>query len=123
MVSLNFSFERKSNEFSSPNCRCEISKSNCTRNLAVEKTISELPIQCDHCLQIFLRSEIKGHQSQTCPDRFVDLLDLLRIFLLSLLIDQQYAIIPCWVALGTDHFMHYHHISMFVNIPRKMVWN
>lgn len=53
----------------SPNCRCEISKSNCTRNLAVEKTISELPIQCDHCLKIFLRSEIKCHQSQTCPDR------------------------------------------------------
>ncbi len=54
---------------SSPNCRCEISKSNCTRNLAVEKTISELPIQCDYCLQIFLRSEIKIHQTQNCSDR------------------------------------------------------
>mgnify|MGYP001036457520 FL=1 len=57
--------------FSSPNCRCEISKSNCTRNLAVEKTISELPIQCDYCLQTYLRAEIKTHQTQNCSDRFV----------------------------------------------------
>jgi hypothetical protein len=37
----------------------------------VEKTISELPIQCDYCLQIYLRAEIKIHQLQNCPDRFV----------------------------------------------------
>jgi hypothetical protein len=55
--------------FFSPTCRCEISKLNCTRNLAVEKTISELPIQCHYCLQIFLRSEIKKHQSENCLDR------------------------------------------------------
>ncbi|CAF3036169.1 unnamed protein product [Rotaria sp. Silwood2] len=60
----------KDEQTTCPNCRCEISKSNCTRNLAVEKTISELPIQCDYCLQIFLRSEIKTHQSQNCLDRF-----------------------------------------------------
>ncbi|CAF3942954.1 unnamed protein product [Rotaria sp. Silwood2] len=59
----------KDEQTTCPNCRCEISKSNCTRNLAVEKTISELPIQCDYCLQIFLRSEIKTHQSQNCLDR------------------------------------------------------
>ncbi|CAF0946343.1 unnamed protein product [Rotaria sordida] len=59
----------KDEQATCPNCRCEISKSNCTRNLAVEKTISELPIQCDYCSKIFLRSEIKIHQSQHCPDR------------------------------------------------------
>jgi len=59
----------KDEQTTCPNCRCEISKANCTRNLAVEKTISELPIQCDYCLQIFLRSEIRTHQSQNCPQR------------------------------------------------------
>ncbi|CAF1287917.1 unnamed protein product [Adineta steineri] len=59
----------KDEQTTCPNCRCEISKTNCTRNLAVEKTISELPIQCHHCFQIFLRSEIKLHQSENCPDR------------------------------------------------------
>jgi len=55
--------------FSSPNCRCDISKSNCTRNLAVEKTISELPIQCDYCFETYLRSEINIHQTENCRDR------------------------------------------------------
>ncbi|CAF1279424.1 unnamed protein product [Rotaria magnacalcarata] len=59
----------KDEQTTCPNCRCEISKSNCTRNLAVEKTISELPIQCDYCSKIFIRSEIKIHQSQNCPER------------------------------------------------------
>lgn len=59
----------KDEQTTCPNCRCEISKTNCTRNLAVEKTISELPIECDHCHHIYLRSEIKVHQNQNCPDR------------------------------------------------------
>jgi hypothetical protein len=29
-----------------PNCRVEISKNNATRNLAVEKAVSELPSEC-----------------------------------------------------------------------------
>lgn len=29
-----------------PNCRVEISKSNASRNLAVEKAVSELPNEC-----------------------------------------------------------------------------
>ncbi|CAF0810447.1 unnamed protein product [Didymodactylos carnosus] len=52
-----------------PNCRCEINKSNCCRNLAVEKAISELPILCEYCLNTLLRYEIKIHQSQLCTDR------------------------------------------------------
>ncbi|CAF1552737.1 unnamed protein product [Adineta ricciae] len=59
----------KDEQTTCPNCRCEISKSNCTRNLAVEKTISELPIECDYCHKIFLRSEIKLHQAENCSDR------------------------------------------------------
>ncbi|CAF0891772.1 unnamed protein product [Adineta ricciae] len=59
----------KDEQTTCPNCRCEISKSNCTRNLAVEKTISELPIQCDYCLQTYLRSEIKAHRIQNCAER------------------------------------------------------
>lgn len=59
----------KDEQTTCPNCRCEISKSNCTRNLAVEKTISELPIQCDYCFETYLRSEINIHQTENCRDR------------------------------------------------------
>ncbi|UJR16195.1 hypothetical protein I4U23_003105 [Adineta vaga] len=59
----------KDEQTTCPNCRCEISKSNCIRNLAAEKTISELPIECHYCRQIFLRSEIKIHQTENCLDR------------------------------------------------------
>lgn len=39
-----------------PNCRCEISKSNASRNLAVEKAVSELPSECQVILFIIFIS-------------------------------------------------------------------
>ena len=36
----------KEEQATCPNCRCEISKSLCCRNLAVEKAVSELPSEC-----------------------------------------------------------------------------
>jgi len=59
----------KDEQTTCPNCRCEISKSNCSRNLAVENAISQLSISCEYCTQTFLRCEIKTHQTQLCPDR------------------------------------------------------
>lgn len=54
-----------------PNCRCEISKSLCTRNLAVEKAISELPAMCRYCSKQLPRSGLEYHESETCQERFV----------------------------------------------------
>lgn len=85
---------------SSPNCRCEISKSNCTRNLAVEKTISELPIQCEYCFQVFLRSDIRIHQTQNCSDRYAILLP--PVMSLSLPSDQPHVIILSLDVRGMD---------------------
>uniref|UniRef100_A0A8B9UH09 TRAF-type domain-containing protein n=2 Tax=Anas TaxID=8835 RepID=A0A8B9UH09_9AVES len=52
-----------------PNCRCEISKSLCCRNLAVEKAVSELPSECGFCAQQFPRSLLERHQKEECQDR------------------------------------------------------
>ena len=54
-----------------PNCRCEISKTNCIRNLAVEKAISELPSECDFCGQQFPRCSLEHHMKERCPERYV----------------------------------------------------
>ncbi|CAF2041613.1 unnamed protein product [Rotaria magnacalcarata] len=59
----------KDQENACPNCRCKISKMNCTRNLAVEKIISELPTTCAYCTHTCPRGEIKYHESETCPER------------------------------------------------------
>ena len=59
----------KEQQAACPNCRCNISKIDCTRNLAVEKIILELEITCDYCSKTFLRHEIKRHQSQICSAR------------------------------------------------------
>nr|XP_013800724.1 PREDICTED: cysteine and histidine-rich protein 1 [Apteryx mantelli mantelli] len=40
----------KEEQATCPNCRCEISKSLCCRNLAVEKAVSELPSECGFCI-------------------------------------------------------------------------
>ncbi|KAB0396423.1 hypothetical protein E2I00_012065, partial [Balaenoptera physalus] len=39
----------KEEQATCPNCRCEISKSLCCRNLAVEKAVSELPSEVTQC--------------------------------------------------------------------------
>uniref|UniRef100_A0A8C7E300 Cysteine and histidine rich 1 n=1 Tax=Naja naja TaxID=35670 RepID=A0A8C7E300_NAJNA len=46
----------KEEQATCPNCRCEISKSLCCRNLAVEKAVSELPSECGFCMRQFPRS-------------------------------------------------------------------
>ncbi|KAK2164626.1 hypothetical protein LSH36_61g09043 [Paralvinella palmiformis] len=54
-----------------PNCRCEISKSLCIRNLAVEKAISELPATCQYCSKLLPRSQLAHHEHNQCLDRCV----------------------------------------------------
>lgn len=60
----------KEEQATCPNCRCEISKSLCCRNLAVEKAVSELPSDCSYCLKQFPRSGLDHHQSEECQDRY-----------------------------------------------------
>lgn len=59
----------KEEQATCPNCRCEISKSLCCRNLAVEKAVSELPSECAFCTQQFPRSLLERHQKEECQDR------------------------------------------------------
>ncbi|XP_051872777.1 zinc finger TRAF-type-containing protein 1 isoform X2 [Pristis pectinata] len=59
----------KEEQATCPNCRCEISKSLCCRNLAVEKAVSELPSECGFCLKQFPRSILERHQKEDCQDR------------------------------------------------------
>ncbi|ESN91792.1 hypothetical protein HELRODRAFT_165872 [Helobdella robusta] len=54
-----------------PQCRCEINRNVCIRNLAVEKAISELPILCGHCSKQMPRSALDNHEKNLCPDRLV----------------------------------------------------
>lgn len=55
-----------------PNCRTEISKANSTRNLAVEKAVSELPAECQYCCKEFPNKSIDYHESTECEDRPTD---------------------------------------------------
>uniref|UniRef100_A0A8C9WB32 Zinc finger TRAF-type containing 1 n=1 Tax=Scleropages formosus TaxID=113540 RepID=A0A8C9WB32_SCLFO len=59
----------KEEQATCPNCRCEISKSLCCRNLAVEKAVSELPCDCGFCMKQFPRSVLERHQKEECQDR------------------------------------------------------
>ncbi|KAG8430341.1 hypothetical protein GDO86_017947 [Hymenochirus boettgeri] len=59
----------KEEQATCPNCRCEISKSLCCRNLAVEKAVSELPSDCGFCLKQFPRSLLEKHKKEECQDR------------------------------------------------------
>ena len=56
-----------------PNCRCEISKTLCIRNLAVEKAISELPSECRFCSQQLPRCQLDHHERELCQERYVSL--------------------------------------------------
>uniref|UniRef100_A0A2M4BN25 Putative cysteine and histidine-rich protein 1 n=1 Tax=Anopheles marajoara TaxID=58244 RepID=A0A2M4BN25_9DIPT len=55
-----------------PNCRTEISKNNSSRNLAVEKAVSELPAECQYCGNEFPNRSIDYHESHECEDRPTD---------------------------------------------------
>ncbi|XP_041453949.1 cysteine and histidine-rich protein 1-like [Lytechinus variegatus] len=52
-----------------PNCRCEISKNLCSRNLAVEKAVSELPASCRYCTRKLPRYLLDQHERQGCTER------------------------------------------------------
>ncbi|XP_032519598.1 zinc finger TRAF-type-containing protein 1 homolog isoform X3 [Danaus plexippus] len=52
-----------------PNCRVDISKNSVTRNLAVEKAVSELPSECRHCTKVFPRHSLQYHEEKICEDR------------------------------------------------------
>lgn len=59
----------KDEQATCPNCRCEISKTSCCRNLAVEKTLSELPASCAFCQVMFARHCLEHHQRNDCYER------------------------------------------------------
>lgn len=65
-----------------PNCRTEINRNICSRNLAVEKTISELPTECSHCSQELPRSSLRNHEEKECLNRYVTCLGLVLLILL-----------------------------------------
>ncbi|CAG9137240.1 unnamed protein product [Plutella xylostella] len=52
-----------------PNCRVEISKTSASRNLAVEKTVSELPSECKYCACVFPRHSLQHHEEKKCEER------------------------------------------------------
>lgn len=54
---------------SCPNCRIDISKTNSSRNLAVEKAVSELPAECQFCSQQFPRNLLERHETELCVER------------------------------------------------------
>lgn len=54
-----------------PSCRCEISKTGCIRNLAVEKAISEMPALCQHCAKAMPRHTVDRHERELCAARCV----------------------------------------------------
>ncbi|XP_018006835.1 cysteine and histidine-rich protein 1 homolog isoform X1 [Hyalella azteca] len=59
----------KDNTPTCPNCRVELSRSACTRNLAVEKAVSELPAECTHCGRNFPRNMLENHEASFCLER------------------------------------------------------
>ncbi|EFX90213.1 hypothetical protein DAPPUDRAFT_190307 [Daphnia pulex] len=52
-----------------PNCRTEISKTLSSRNLAVEKAVSELPAQCRYCSNEYSRNTVEKHEKELCEER------------------------------------------------------
>lgn len=55
-----------------PNCRTEINKNNSSRNLAVEKAVSELPSECQYCGNEFPNKSVDYHESNECEERPTD---------------------------------------------------
>ena len=53
-----------------PSCRCDINKSNCMRNLAVEKAVSEFPTVCKFCSQKLPRCDLVSHVKDECNARY-----------------------------------------------------
>ena len=59
----------KDEQATCPNCRCEISKTSCSRNLAVEKTLAELPASCYNCHVMYPRNCLEQHNKSECLER------------------------------------------------------
>ncbi|GLH13435.1 Cysteine and histidine-rich protein 1 homolog [Gryllus bimaculatus] len=55
-----------------PNCRIEISKTSASRNLAVEKAVSELPSECQFCGKEFPRNTLERHEEVLCDERIAN---------------------------------------------------
>ncbi|XP_070575894.1 zinc finger TRAF-type-containing protein 1-B-like [Ptychodera flava] len=62
----------KNEQATCPNCRCEISRSQCSRNLAVEKAVCELPAACQFCNHYLPRNTLDLHQREQCPERLTN---------------------------------------------------
>lgn len=54
-----------------PNCRTVISRELCSRNLAVEKAVCELPTECQFCASELPRAQIERHEAELCEERCV----------------------------------------------------
>lgn len=52
-----------------PNCRTVISRELCSRNLAVEKAVCELPTECVFCSSELPRAQIERHEAELCEER------------------------------------------------------
>lgn len=52
-----------------PNCRTVISRELCSRNLAVEKAVCELPTECQFCASELPRAHIERHEADLCEER------------------------------------------------------
>lgn len=50
--------------------RC--SRESCSRNLAVEKAVCELPAECQFCSQQLPRSELHHHETNLCDERYFE---------------------------------------------------
>ncbi|KAI8520113.1 PREDICTED: cysteine and histidine-rich protein 1-like [Branchiostoma belcheri] len=62
----------KDEQASCPGCRTDISRGNCSRNLAVEKAVSELPANCQYCSCQYPRSKLEKHETEECQDRLTN---------------------------------------------------
>lgn len=56
---------------SCPSCRCVIARDTCSRNLAVEKAVSELPGTCRFCERELPRSQLDHHEMESCEERII----------------------------------------------------
>lgn len=54
-----------------PSCRTDISKVSATRNLAVEKAVSELPYECQFCGKQYPRNLLEKHETTQCEERLI----------------------------------------------------
>ena len=62
----------KNEQAQCPSCRTEISAKSSSRNLAVEKAVSELPTHCRFCEDEFPRHQIPFHEKSSCDERYVN---------------------------------------------------